>query len=65
MNLEIENIDSTNENIWRLIYEVIHGDYFKAVKFFPSEFLNQCKYNQNKPQKIPNEVKAAFNHLDL
>ena len=43
MNLDIENIDKTNQQIWRSIYEVIHDDYFKAVKFFPTEFLNQCK----------------------
>ena len=30
------------------------------VKFFPREFLNQCKNNPNEPQNIPNEVKALF-----
>ena len=40
MNLDIENIDSTNQQIWRSIYEVIHDDYFKAVKLFPTQFLD-------------------------
>ena len=43
MNLDIENIDSTNQQIWRSIYEVIHDDDFKVVKFFTREFLDQCK----------------------
>ena len=60
MNLDIENIASKNHKIWRSIYEVIHDDYFKVVKLFPREFLNQCKNNRNEPQNIPSEVKAAF-----
>ena len=36
MNLDIENIASTSHQIWISIYEVIHDDYFKAVKFFPT-----------------------------
>ena len=43
MDLDIENIVSTNQQLWRLIYEVIHDDYFKVVKFFPTDFLDQCK----------------------
>ena len=43
MNLGIENIASTNQQIWRSIYEVIHDDYFKVVKLFPRELLDQCK----------------------
>ena len=43
MNLDIENIASTRQHIWRSIYEFIHDNYFKAVKFFPREFLDQCK----------------------
>ena len=38
MNLDIENIASTSQQIWRSIYEVIHDYYFKAVKFFATEF---------------------------
>ena len=49
MNLYIENIAITDQNIWISIYEVIHDDYFKAVKFFPTEFLNQFKNNTNEP----------------
>ena len=30
MNLDIENIASTNLQIWRSTFEVIHDDYFKA-----------------------------------
>ena len=52
MNLDIENIASTNQQIWRSIYEFIHNDYFKVVKFFPREFLDQFK--KNEPQNIPN-----------
>ena len=42
MNLEIENIASKIQQIWRSIYEVIHDYYFKAVKFFPTESLDHC-----------------------
>ena len=38
MNLNIGNIASTNQQILRSIYEVIHDDYLKAVKFFPTQF---------------------------
>ena len=38
MNLDIENISSTNQQIWGSIYEVIHDDYFKVVKLFPRKF---------------------------
>ena len=38
MNLDIENIASTNQQIWRSIYEVIHDDDFKVVKLFPTTF---------------------------
>ena len=40
MNLDIENIGSTSQKIWRSIYEVIHDDYFKGVKFFPAQLLD-------------------------
>ena len=36
-------IASTNQQIWRSIYEVIYDSYFKVVKLFPREFLDQCK----------------------
>ena len=54
MNLNIKKIASTNQQIWRSIYRVIHDDYFKAVKTFPDKFLNQCKNDPNKPQNITN-----------
>ena len=63
MNSYIENIASTSQKIWRSIYEVIHDDYFKAVNFFPTEFLDHCK--KNEPQNIPNEVKKDFKNMDL
>ena len=44
MDLDVENIAITSKKKWGSIYEVIHDDYFKAVKFFPTEFLNQCNY---------------------
>ena len=42
MNSDIENIASTSQKNWRSIYEVIHDDYFKAVKIFPTQFLDEC-----------------------
>ena len=65
MKLDIENISSTGQRIWISIYEVIHNDYFKAVKLFPSEFLNQCKNISNEPQNILNEVKADLKKMAL
>ena len=43
MNLDIDNISSTNQQIWIPIYEVIHDGYFKVVKLFPKEFWGQLK----------------------
>ena len=60
MNLDIEKISNTSQQIWRSIYEMIHDYYFKAVKSFPTEFKNQCKKIKNEPQNILNEVKAAL-----
>ena len=37
-NIDIENVASTSQQIWRSIYEVIQDDYFKAVKLFLTEF---------------------------
>ena len=34
MNLYIENIASTNQQIWISIYEFIHDHYFKVVILF-------------------------------
>ena len=42
MNLDIEDIASTSQRIWRSIYEGIHDDSFKALKFFPRAFLDHC-----------------------
>ena len=60
MNLDIEDTASTNQQVWRSIYEVIDDSYFGVVKLFPTTFLNQCKNNPNEPQNIPNEVKVAL-----
>ena len=57
MNIDIENISITSQEIWRSIYEVIHDDDFKTVKLFPTQFLDHCK--KNEPKNIPNEFKAA------
>ena len=43
MSLDFENISSTDQTIWRSIYEVIDDDYFKVVKYFPRESLDHCK----------------------
>ena len=48
MNLHIENIASTSQQIWRSIYEVMHDDYFKAVYSFQRNFQTNVK-NQNEP----------------
>ena len=42
MNIDVENISSKSQQIWRSIYEVFHGYYYIAVKLFPSKILNQC-----------------------
>ena len=64
MNLDIENIPSMSQQIWRSIYEVIHDDYFRAVKLFPTHFLDHCR-EKNEPQNIPNKVKAALENMDF
>ena len=51
MNLDIENISITSQQIWRSINEVIHDDYFKAVKLFLTQFLDHC-LKKNQPQNI-------------
>ena len=43
MNLDIENIASTSQQICGSIYEVVYDDYFKAVKLSPTQFLDHCK----------------------
>ena len=43
MNLDIENIASTSQQIWKSIYEVIHDNDLKAVKLSPTQFLDHCK----------------------
>ena len=43
MNLDIEKIASTSQQIWGSIYEVIHDDYFKAIILFPTNVLDHCK----------------------
>ena len=43
INLEIENIASTSQQVWRSIYEVTDDSYFKAVKLFPTQFLEYAK----------------------
>ena len=37
MNLDIENIASTYQQIWRSIYEITYDDCFKVVTLFPSK----------------------------
>ena len=43
INLDIENIASKNQQVWRSIYEFIYDSYFGVVNLFPTTFLNQCK----------------------
>ena len=64
MNLAIENISSTSQQLQRSLYEVIHDDYFKSVRLFPTEFKTNVK-NQNEPQNIPNEFKSALKKMAL
>ena len=47
MNVDIGNIASKNQQVWRSIYEIIDDSYFKVVRLFPTKFSNQCKNNQN------------------
>ena len=42
-HFDIEEITNIYQQVWILIYEVIHDDYFKVVKLFPREFLDQYK----------------------
>ena len=65
MNLDIENIASTNQKLWISIYEVIDYSYFEIVKLCPTTFLNQCKNNPNELQNIPSEVKAVFKKIAI
>ena len=34
MNVDVENIASTSQQIWRSIYKVIENSYFEATKLF-------------------------------
>ena len=43
MNVYLENISSTSQQIWISIYEVIHDSYFKAVRLLPTKVLDHCK----------------------
>ena len=60
MNLDIENIASSSQQIWRSIYEVIDDTYLKKMKLFPTEFLDHCKKKINEPQNIPSEFKTVI-----
>ena len=57
MNLSIENIAISSQQIRRSIYEVIDDSYFMAVKLFPTKFLDHCKKKGNETQNIPSKVK--------
>ena len=46
INLGIENIAISSQQIWRSIYELIDDSYFKSVKLFPTQFLDHCKKNE-------------------
>ena len=54
MNVDIENVFSKKQPLWRPIYEVIDNSYFTATKLFPTKILDQCRNNPNEPQNIPN-----------
>ena len=43
MNLDIQNIASSSQQIWITIHEVIHETYFFKIELFPTEFLDYCK----------------------
>ena len=59
LNLDIENIASTNQQFCRSIYEGIDDSYLKVIKLFPTECLDQCKEKPNQPQNMPNQSKAT------
>ena len=58
MSLDIENIASKSQQIWRLIYEVIDYSYFEVVKIFPTQFLDRC--NNNKRNLKTYQVKSKL-----
>ena len=60
MNVDIENIVSKQQPLWRPINEVIKNSYFEETKLLPTTFLNQCRNNPNEPQNTPNEIRADF-----
>ena len=45
LNLDIENIVISSQQIWRSIYEVIDETFFNEI--FPTEYLDNCKKNGN------------------
>ena len=57
LNLDIENIASTSQQIRGSINEVIHDDYFKAVKLFPTKILDYYLKNKN----VKNDEKRLRN----
>ena len=63
INLDIENIANTSRKCWRSIYEVIHDDYFKAVRLSPTQFLEHCKkrkWTSKHTKRIQNSLKKGF-----
>ena len=64
MNVDVENISSLKKK-WIPIYEVIDNSYFSASKIFPTEFLDQCRNNPNKPKDITSEIKESLKRMAM
>ena len=60
INLDIENISSTYQQLCRSIYEVINDSYFRVEKYFPTEFLDQCKKIQMNLRTYQMKSKQIF-----
>ena len=57
MDIDVENIDKNDQNIWRTIYKVIDAPYFRRVKLLTKSFLHHCEKHTDKLQKFPTETK--------
>ena len=57
MNVDIENMASKKQPIWRPVYEVIDYSYFRVTTLFPTTYSNQFRNNSNKLQNVPSKVK--------
>ena len=55
-DLDVENIDTNDNNTLRTIYEAIDEGDFVNVKIFPIAFINLCKKHSNE-KNIPTYIR--------